>query len=197
MRHRITCVALLAAISLAGCSSATSGRGTAQQTTSPAPTTSPTAAVTIGRQHLTVRVPAQLHLGPVTHSVVPLPCKVDGFTVQDGSGHALAQVLLAPTSCQQRKRPTINGYYGMYAARDDVAALPGVRNSTVPAGQLATFTETYTECTNSCSKHSLDVAVVFLSHPADPDLPAINVIELPDAASDFSPADFASHIQPG
>lgn len=183
MKKRAT-LGLWLALATAGCSGSVAGHGTADL---PVSTT-----VNLGPQQLTLQLPPGYHLDQVSSNATA-GCRVVATAVLDPAGHGVALVQLATASCPDRTRPVLNGFIGLFATRDDVAGKPQLEEKQVRAGQLATFTEKYTACTNSCTNYQLKVAVVFLAHPADPALSAVDIIQEP-GSTDIDPGGLAEQL---
>lgn len=92
-----------------------------------------------------------------------------------GDGAATVDLQLNSTECSDRE-PTGrigNGFHGVYVTLDDVADPSNVETHEVPAGTLATFTQDYYECTNSCADYQDHVGLLELDDPPDPDRPTL------------------------
>jgi hypothetical protein len=190
---------LVAAAMAAGCTSNTGGSG--ERSNTPTPTKKPeqlTATVVLAGQKVTAKLPPGAHFGPARSQNLGGTCTVAAVDIQDQQGDGIAFVQLAPTGCERNGEQAINGFLGMFATADDLARQSGVQQRTVSAGRLATFNERYTECTNSCKNFDLDVAVIFLARPANPQRPAINIIDTTDLDgtdnSGYSVADIAASL---
>lgn len=190
---------LMAAALLAGCTSNTAGSG--ERSSSPTPTVPPkptTGTVTLAGQKITATLPPGAHFGSVTAENYGGGCIIDRVDVDDQQDDQIALVQVAPTGCERGGKPAINGFLGLFATQADVANQSSPEERTVPAGKLVTFNESYTQCTNSCKSFGLDVAVVFLTHPADPKRPAINIIDTTSLDgsdnSGYSVADIAASL---
>jgi hypothetical protein len=187
---------LVAAALAAGCTSNTGGSG--ERSSTPTPTKPTTATLMLGGQKVTATLPPGARFGSTNTLDLGGACAVATVNIDDQQGHGIALVQLAPTGCDRNGRPAINGFLGLYATQDDLAQQSDVQLRTVPTGKLATFNERYTECTNSCKDFGLDVAVVFLAHPANPRRPAINIIDTTDLAgtdnSGYSVGDIAASL---
>jgi hypothetical protein len=192
-------VPVLAAAVLAGCTSNTGGSG--ERSTSPTPTVPPkptTGTVTLAGLKVTATLPPGARFGALTALNYGGRCIIDRVDVDDSRGHQIAVLQLAPVGCERNGKPPMNGFLGLYATQDAVAKQDGAQQRTVPAGKLATFTERYVECTNSCTTFRLDVAVVFLTSPADPGHPTLNIIDTTSLDgtdnSGYSVADIAASV---
>jgi len=200
MSQRGTTLVVLAIVTLgavaAGCTSEKTGAATAA-TTTPAPSPTPT-TVSIGTQKLTILVPAHYQLTPASRASSDGKCDIHGVSLSDLSKNIVATIAMPPDTCPNHGEPAINGNYGVFINRQDLANQTNVQQRNVPAGSVASFTETYTECTNSCKHLGIDVAVLFLAHPTDPHHAAINIFDTDDSSKSdngFVPADFAAGIK--
>jgi hypothetical protein len=184
MRKRAI-VGLCLALATAGCSGTVAGRGTADVPVS--------VSANLGPQRITLQLHSGQHLSAVTTNP-NLECATSSLNVLEGD-QPVAVVQLVPLSCPGRGKPAINGNLSAFATHDDVVGQPGLGEKPVKAGRLATFTEKYTECTNSCRIFHLKVAAVFLDHPTDASRPAINIIQEPrTSGSDIDPATLAAQL---
>ena len=181
---------------VAGCTSVTAGSGAADVST-PLPSPKPT-TVSIGAQRLTMTLPAGGRLSTSSTTSSDGQCNIDNARLVDRFGTTVAIITLPPDTCPHHGGQAINGDFGKFIIRQDVAHQPELQQHAVKAGLLASFTEQYTECTNSCKVAGIDVAVIFLDHPADRHHAVINIFNTADffdAATDFSPAGLAATIQ--
>jgi hypothetical protein len=190
---------LAAAAMAAGCTSNTGGSG--EQSSTPTPTRKPgqlTASVVLEGQKVTAKLPPGAHFDAARTQSLGDACTIAIVDIDDQQGHGIAFVQLAPAGCERNGKQAINGFLGIYATQDDLAEQSNVQQRTVAAGRLATFNERYTECTNSCKNFGLDVAVVFLARPANPQRPAINIIDTTDLDGTnnygYSVADIAASL---
>lgn len=95
---------------------------------------------------------------------------------QDGAGmfDIVFQVSATPTSCEidpDVNASPLNGRHPSYRTAEDIPAeiADGAREVSTALGPGLVFTQTYTECTNSCTDYEEPFVVVTLDQPADPE----------------------------
>lgn len=81
-----------------------------------------------------------------------------------------------PASCEPGNADIGNGAYGHYRTPTDAPSAVPTGEVSTALGPAATFEQVYYECTNSCDEWPLDVAVIELSEPVDPEYPTVAVI---------------------
>ncbi|GAA3221445.1 hypothetical protein ACFO1B_16500 [Dactylosporangium siamense] len=141
---------------------------------SPEPVTSPTVAPAGGPVPLRIQLGAGERLIP--RSSAPSGCPGLDTVVYLGAGRAFRLMAFATTCPAGDTSRHINGDHGVYRTTADIPA--DRRNVTVPTalGEAVVFTQAYSEYTNSANHYTEPVAVITLTHPADPAYQALTVI---------------------
>jgi hypothetical protein len=168
---------LAAAIVLAGCLTAACD-GPAGPPVPPAPLSSPTVAAVDGAVAFHVSLGAGQHLTVDPPS--PEHCPAFGARVELGRG-AFVRLTAYAADCQAEgsigasNDSPGNGRHGVFRTTGDIPAARSVTAAPTPLGTAATFAQPYYECTNSCTYYTEPVAVITLTHPSDPGVPALTV----------------------
>ena len=81
-----------------------------------------------------------------------------------------------PASCDPGNTGIGNGSHGHYRSPADAPAGTPTGEASSALGPATTFEQVYYECTNSCDEWPLDIAVIELSEPVDPEYPTLAVI---------------------
>ena len=92
----------------------------------------------------------------------------------DADGTVVA-VTLPAAVCAGEEQSVLNGEHGDYVGIDDVPGARDIATTTSGLGEVTTFEQTYTECTNECVDSTDRVALVALTTPAAPDRPTLMV----------------------
>jgi len=183
------------AVAITACSANTAGTPTAATgaSTSADPTTpgsgTSTARPTDGLDHLDLGQGLELSVPVGSATVTPFEhresddCRAAQAQVKTATG--TFDLWLIGKDCPQADQRALNGNHGRYleppSYATDVAAA-----QQVPAGSLVTFTQTYTECTNSCNDYPDAVGLVTLAHPQDAELPVLEIVAPRAADGDVS-----------
>lgn len=81
-----------------------------------------------------------------------------------------------PASCDPANADIGNGSFGHYRSPADAPSPVPTGETSSVLGPATTFEQVYYECTNSCDEWPLDIAVIELSEPVDPEYPTVAVI---------------------
>lgn len=120
-------------------------------------------------------------------------CSETWGQIADADGDGLIVLQVTGTTCQPAA--PLNGNYGNYRTEADVRATSSSPLVT-PVGAGIAFSQTYTECTNSCTDFVQPVLLVTLDTPPDPEHPTLTLIGVGDVTAE-QVAEVAAGLQAG
>lgn len=104
---------------------------------------------------------------------------VDDAAVCGSAHYELGDLVLqaVPTVCDEATANDRigNGFHGVYRTVEDVPEPRQITTVDTALGPAQVFTQSYFECTNSCSDWDEPVAIVTLEEPVDPEYPTLVV----------------------
>lgn len=109
-------------------------------------------------------------------------------TAEPGNGCEVAlyrfadklSIYAVPRDCTIEQEQILNGRHGWYTALDQVSDPLDVTTAGTRLGQAQVFGQKYTECTNSCSSSTDQIALITLDRPTDPVFPVLVVMSTAD-----------------
>lgn len=89
-------------------------------------------------------------------------------------------IYAVPRDCTIEQEQILNGRHGWYSTLDQVDDPLEATTVETRLGQAQVFGQKYTECTNSCSSSTDQIALIRLDRPADPEFPVLVVMSTGD-----------------
>ena len=105
-----------------------------------------------------------------------------------------------PADCEVLREAPGNGYYGYFRTVADIPDAVVLTTVSTGVGTATIASYPYYECTNSCTHGSIQVAVIKLDSPVDPNYPTVQIFQ-PLLISNYDSADidlveFVAEIRP-